>query len=175
MLEALSRRTLHPLLQIKTETYQLIIIFLLSLIIPGTLIMFYFYRNYFEAYDLTRLFLLIITISMPVVLTTLPLAICLALIKKDDENKNTDDGVVGLILSLLYSLSSFFVAFFVCFIFKLHSKGVFIGTYLILILALMLMSIRAYRRNKKSDNKDSKVPVISGGQVPENTTPDLDK
>jgi fatty acid desaturase len=146
---------------IKMTTYQLVILFILSFIVPGTLIMFYFYRDIFVSYDLTRTFLIIIAISTVFVMTSkgaidwIGTLYSKHMTEKEQEEFESALTYVALRLTLL----GCGISLFVCYLLGSPSKTLFVSLYLIVIVTFCFLTwayLDSEADESEKDDSDAK-------------------
>jgi len=152
---------INALSGVKMITYQLVILFTLSFIVPGTLIMFYFYRDIFVSYDLTKLFLIIIAVSTIFVMASKG-AIDIIGTKyskylSEKENEQFESALTYIALRL--ALLGCGISLFVCYLLGSHSKTFFVIIYLAVILLFYLLIWISFcnESDKVTEDKESEV------------------
>lgn len=126
---------LNTLSNLKFKSFHLVIMFLITMTVPGILILFYFYRDFFNVYDLSRLVMLQIGISTALLVSSYILSSLIILIIEmnieneifDNENESMEgifqmSSMISLFLLFLILLiyyligSKNFYSFIICFI-----------------------------------------------------------
>lgn len=151
---------------IKAATYETIVLFVLSLITPGTLIMFYFYRNYFELYDSARLLLIIVSLSSVCLIVS---KVCLDMATSSFLQTIPDDELAEVSASFVslaprWTLMSIATALLICYLFKWDNITCVILYLITNVILWILLKLYFYSLSNEEDEPEEKdtSPAIPG-------------
>lgn len=136
---------------IKLKAYHQFVLFILLFIVPGTLIMFYFFKNLFENCDLIKVLFLVISISASVVFLPYFVILQLLVILSIKYNKPLILKNENLLIetsfyhSTMISLGCCFFTLFVMYLCNTHKIGYFIFIYTILSIIFSLALAYIYK------------------------------
>lgn len=160
-------KVIETILNIKLKTYNIIILFVISLLVPGVLILFYFFRNYFETCSIAKFILLAISFSSAFVFVAYLLSLWSFVIillhygsesiGKNIENENEFFEIV-VIVGVLNSLLGFFISLTIAALLWKHNFTVFVISYVIIeivlgVLWLVSLFDMLSTSNEKVDNE----------------------
>jgi len=124
--------TIKAFLELKFKSYQLAILFIISISVPGILTLFYFYRELFDSYDLNRLIMLIFAISSALLISGYFICstmLSIALIRNENKDIISDDDSyqeLSFTTSSLYSIILFLLLFVIFYLFEIKNVRLFI-------------------------------------------------
>ena len=127
------------------KTYNIIILFVISLLVPGILILFYFFKNYFETYSIAKFILLSISFSSAFVFVAYLLSLwsfVIILFHHRPESvgqiiENEDEFFeIVVIVGILHTLLGFFISLTIVALLWKHNFTVFVISYVIIEIVL---------------------------------------